>query len=242
MSLSFSDSLLPVVSGPPPDSATGSSNVHQPTPSTVMGTGTSTRSSTNDATAPGGDHSNTAPAHQRLDFVGSAGAVKDLFALPYVLDRTISVAVHNLGGTLLIDAGDLHAGAGLESAGREAQKKRRVRRRARSHEGSAMITSSTATSAEEGQNDDHNDHTSRDNSIMTQSLVALSDLENSISSTSEALTLVNTLIQHEHAYLHRQKQQQQQQDTAVCRPTRSRRVTFRAFWNRVSTCRGSFAT
>lgn len=41
-----------------------------------------------------------------LDFIGPSNAVKSLFSVPYATDRSMNVAVHNIGGTLLVDAVD----------------------------------------------------------------------------------------------------------------------------------------
>jgi len=38
-----------------------------------------------------------------LDFVGSGSAVKDLLLLPHISNKSVSIAIHNLGGTLVID-------------------------------------------------------------------------------------------------------------------------------------------
>lgn len=38
-----------------------------------------------------------------LDFIGPSHAVKSLFSVPYLTGQGVSVAVHNMGGTLLID-------------------------------------------------------------------------------------------------------------------------------------------
>ncbi len=44
---------------------------------------------------------------QTIDFIGSSTAVKHLFSLPYNDDRSMSMALHNLGnGTFLLDSGE----------------------------------------------------------------------------------------------------------------------------------------
>ena len=54
------------------------------------------------------NHSGTPSAcaqDQQVDFVGSSAAVKDLFSLPYTSDNdcSLSVAIHNVQGTLVVD-------------------------------------------------------------------------------------------------------------------------------------------
>ncbi|KAI2503775.1 hypothetical protein MHU86_10669 [Fragilaria crotonensis] len=52
------------------------------------------------------ENDKTRPAQDALDFIGPGDAVKSLFSVPYSTDRSMNVAVHNIGGTLLVDAVD----------------------------------------------------------------------------------------------------------------------------------------
>jgi hypothetical protein len=51
---------------------------------------------------PASDQNDYAPS-EALDFIGPSNAVKSLFSVPYTTDKSMSVAVHNIGGTLLVD-------------------------------------------------------------------------------------------------------------------------------------------
>jgi hypothetical protein len=76
---------------------------------TAVDTGSTISSSTPNA-------SNSVQLYPPLDFIGNSVSVKDLFVLPYAIDRPIAVAVHNMGGTLLIDTADPHHHSHLPSS------------------------------------------------------------------------------------------------------------------------------
>jgi hypothetical protein len=143
---------------------------------------TASSSSTSTSTSPPLDQ-----AAQALDFIGNSNAVKDLFSLPYTAssNRSVSVAVHNLDGTLLIDTdpdGDfwLDEEKGIPSSPKFLPPRKRTRSRTRSSrplaEDDEPETAAAATTTDED---------------TTRSLVALSSLE----PKSEALRIVNSIIE-----------------------------------------------
>ena len=79
----------------------GDAGIKATLPTATMGASTvaGDKTTTNDGNS---NSNNTAPTE--LDFIASDVAVKQLFSLPYAASgQSISVAVHNLDGTLLLD-------------------------------------------------------------------------------------------------------------------------------------------
>jgi hypothetical protein len=115
-----------------------------------------------------------------LDFIGNSNAVKDLFSLPYAVDRPISVAFYNMGGTLLVDTDPDQDGAVANHFNQHTTKNEGLM------PGKHSAKSSTVPSLPENERFENEQEES-----LSQSLVALSNLETS----SEALTIVNSLIE-----------------------------------------------
>jgi hypothetical protein len=157
-----------------------------------------------------------------LDFVTTSSAVKDLFGLPYQTDdRSISVAIHNIGGMLLMDTAEPATDDDDDNdAAATVQESRCKNNQLNQEMGCLHEDPQTSHQRKSDDKDDHHDH---DETIMTRSLVTLSNLETSQLQNSEALAIVNTIIE---TNLHKsgshapyQQQQQNENHASIIPPS-----------------------
>lgn len=128
--------------------------------------------------------------NNKIDFITSADAVKDIFMLPYYdSDRPVSVAIHNVEGTLI-----------LEDANHTVP--------------DTMLTSSQTPPFENEHPANEDQHqliqTSVSSAILLENNEGSSSRDNSNNSNHEALTIVNTVLSQQKNQPSQQTQQQEE--------------------------------